>query len=92
MWLCPRPGFAEIHARPPQSVALGSWHHRLGISIDFTMHSNKGEQRMLSHNYAISAIQGEEDIFHVDGEKLSGQKWERHKGNLCCHLDEGDKQ
>ena len=47
---------------------------------------------MLSHNYAISAIQGEQDIFHVDGEKLSGQKWERHKGNLCCQLDEGDKQ
>ena len=48
---------------------------------------------MLSHNYAISGIQGEEDIFHVEREKLSGQKWERHKGNLCpcCHLDERDE-
>ena len=64
----------EIHA-PPASESntrvLASQ-----ISIDFTMHSNKGEQRMLSHNHAISGIQGRKTFFTSVEKKSSLQQWE----------------
>mgnify|MGYP001391891815 CR=1 FL=1 len=69
---------------PKRVTLLGSWHLGSGISIDFTMHSNKGEQRKNAiPQLRTSGIEGEEDIFHVDGEKVYPNK--SVKGIIFCH-------